>query len=436
MKRIPTFSGRVLAASVVALALAVSPVAAQLQSASSAGLGTANNYLAQARGFAALSLDPATLGLPGGPGFSLAVLPIGLQGGLAPVTLTDLKDYQGKTIPDATKNRWLNEIQASGGQHVLAGAQITGLSLTAGHFGLQVSTMGHARASLTEPVAQLLLFGNAGRTGAPSDFSLRGSSLDAWAVTTVGAGVGIPLHVRIGPWAHQSFAVGATLKYSVGNVLLMGREEGGTVSSDPLQVDVQFPVIQTDTTGKHLNNGTGIGLDLGAAWQAGPWTAGLAIRNVFNTFQWSASKLFFRPGQALFNQTTKTTDFAAVRAQDTAAAAPLLSEVANQKFNPVLAVSASYDVSSMVTVMGEIDNRFGNGIDVGPKSHVGAGVEVHPLSVLYLRGGLAKITGGGQFAAGATLALGPLDLSGAYLRQTGSAVDGDLAQFTLSFGGH
>ncbi len=436
MKNSHGSSGWALLASLAALAFYATPATAQLQSASSAGLGTADNYTALARGFAALGLNPAALALPTSPGFSLAVIPVRVRSGIDPVTLGDLKDFEGRQIPDATKNDWLGRISASGGEHALAGAQVSALSLTVGHFGLQASTIAHARANITEPIAELLLFGNAGRTGSPADFALTGSSLDAWAVTTVGASFGLPLGARIGGYENQSFAVGATLKYSVGNALLMGREQGGTVTSDPIAVNIQFPVIQTDTAGSELNNGSGVGLDVGAAWEGGPWSVGLAVRNLFNTFKWDQSKLFFRPGQAIFNASTKDANMDAVPAESTPAADALLSDVGKLKFNPILVAAAAYDVSSIVTVMGEWRSRFGDGMEVGPKFHLGAGVEVRPAPIVHLRAGLAGITNGFQAAGGASLVLGPVNLSGAYLRQSGNAGDANFGQFTLSFGGH
>lgn len=435
MRQTPGSAGRLLLASVAMLTFGVTPALGQLQSAGSAHLGTANNYTARARGFAALGLNPAALGLESSPGFSLALLPVRVQAGFGPITLADVKDYEGQQIPDATKNEWLSRISADGGQHVLAGARATALSMTIGHFGLQASTIGSARAHFTEPVAELLLFGNAGRTGNPENFSLTGSSMDAWAVTTVGVSVGIPLPTLIGSFVDQSFSIGATLKYEVGNVLMMGRERGGSVSSDPLEVDVMFPVVQTDTAGKSFNNGTGVGLDVGAAWEGGPWSMSFALRNLFNTFKWDQSKLFFRPGEAVFNTSDKTTNFDAVRAEGAPGAATLLSEVADQKFNPTVVAAAAYDLSATTTVVGEIRNRFGDGLDIGPKTHVGVGIEFRPVSLLYLRAGAAKVTAGTQLAAGASLVLGPVNLSGAYLNQSGGVGDASFGQFTLSFGG-
>lgn len=428
-------SGWALPALAAALVFCAVPATAQLQSASSAGLGTADNYTALARGFAALGLNPAALGLPESPGFSLALIPVSVQAGVDPVTLGDLKDFEGRQIPDATKNDWLDRIGASGSEEVLAGARASALSLTVGNFGLQASTIAHARASISEPVAELLLFGNAGRTGSPADLTLTGSTMDAWAVTTVGASFGLRLGARIGTYENQSFAVGATLKYSVGNALLLGRERGGSVTSDPVAVSVQFPVVQTDTAGKKWSNGSGVGLDVGAAWEGGPWSVGLAVHNLFNTFEWDRSKLFFRPGEAIFNASTKDANVGAVPAEGTPAADALLSEVGHQKFDPILVAAAAYDISPMVTVMGEWRNRFGDGMEVVPKLHLGAGVEVRPAPLLKLRAGLAGITDGFQVAGGGSLVLGPVNLSGAYLRQSGNAGDASFGQLTLSFVG-
>ncbi len=425
---------RLLLGPAVALAVSASSAGAQIQGASSAGLATANNYTARARGFAALGLDPAALGLDDSPAYSVAILPVGVQAGLDPVSLGDLKDFEGRTIPEATKNLWLARIRSSGGQSVVAGARLTGISLAVGHFGFEASTLGRVRARLTEPAAELLLFGNAGRTGSPADLSLAGSSVQAWAVTTLGVSAGLPLDVRIGRFSDQSFAVGATMTYYIGNALFLGRENDGSVSSDPLEVDVQFPMLQTDTAFSRFNNGSGVGLDVGAAWVGGPWEAALAVRNLVNTFRWDLGGLFFRPGLVRFNQSSKLTDIDAVKARGTPAASELLAEAANQRFDPTLVAAVAYRAYRRVTVMGEVRRHLGNGMNVEPGSHVGIGIEARPLRVVVLRAGVAKITGGAQVGTGAAVAVGPASVSGAYLYQSGDPGHVSAAQLTISFG--
>ncbi len=52
----------------LAVLLWTQPTSGQLPGASPATLGTANNYTVLARGFAAVGLNPAGLGMPGNPG--------------------------------------------------------------------------------------------------------------------------------------------------------------------------------------------------------------------------------------------------------------------------------------------------------------------------------------------------------------------------------
>ena len=67
-------SKRAVAALILSLALGAASfpggASGQLPSPSTAVLGTANNYTALARGFTAIALNPAGLGMPGNPGFS------------------------------------------------------------------------------------------------------------------------------------------------------------------------------------------------------------------------------------------------------------------------------------------------------------------------------------------------------------------------------
>ena len=61
---------------------------------------------------------------------------------------------------------------------------------------------------------------------------------------------------------------------------------------------------------------------------------------------------------------------------------------------------------------------------------LGLGIEYRPIDFLHLRGGLAVVTGGMQFAGGVSFILGPVNLAGAIASQPG----GVIAQVGLSFG--
>ena len=94
---------RSLLTAVCVLALA-RQAAAQLPSASAASLGMGDNYTALARGFAAVSWNPANLGLANNPDFSLTFLGARGTGDLGPVSMKDVSAYGGQILPDAVRD--------------------------------------------------------------------------------------------------------------------------------------------------------------------------------------------------------------------------------------------------------------------------------------------------------------------------------------------
>jgi hypothetical protein len=409
------------------------PAAGQLPGASSATLATANNYMALARGFTAVGLNPAGLGMPGTPGFSLALAPIRGTQTLDPITLSEVADFEGRLIPQSVKEDWLRQIASAGRETGGGELDLTLVSFNVRNVGFQFSTIGSANAALNGAAAELLLFGNAGLTGSPRDLDLQGSRMDGFIVSTFGVAVGIPLELQLGSLPDQSFALGATLKYSVGNALALGVDAGSLVQSDPILVDLEFPVLHSDTEDMEINQGSGVGLDLGVAWEGGPWSAGLAIQNLFHTFEWDLDAMVYRPGEALFNEDVHDSDFDERPASGAPSA--LKDEVAELKFKPVVGVGASFDALEDLTVTGEVRRRLGEGMATGPQTHVGVGVEYRPAPVIPLRAGVAAITGGFQVGGGLELALGPVHLGFAGAIRRGDGGDGALGMFSLSFGG-
>ncbi len=400
---------------------------AQLAHASARTLGLGGNATATASRLEAISVNPAGLGMPGA-GFSLAVLPMTFRSALGPVSLKDINEVAGEVISPSVREAWLAEVFSSGGETGSAGGEITELAFTAGHFGFQMTTLLGADANLAPEVMEAVLFGNAGRTGTPADLSFSGSSANAFAVTTLGAGYGFPIKTAKG-----SMALGATLKYSIGHALAVGREKGGSLQSDPIKVDVEFPSLVSGGDDYNAGNGgSGVGLDVGFQMQQDKLHLGAAVQNVFNTFAWDDANLEFRPGTALLEQGDNTTDFDAK--PYASAPADLKAVVDDMKFDPALAVGAAYDVKPDFTLSADLRTRFGDGMSLTPKTQVGAGAEYRGIGPLHLRGGLAAVTGGFQLGGGASLILGPVNLSFAAAMLSGDT-EGSVGQFTLSFGG-
>ncbi|MCH7564823.1 MAG: conjugal transfer protein TraF [Gemmatimonadetes bacterium] len=402
------------------------PLPAQLANASATTIGLAGNHTATARGFAAISVNPAGLAMPGS-GFSLSLLPIQVRSGIDPINFSDLKDVEGTVISAATKEEWLSRVNTEGRQSGTFGVDVSELALTVGRLGLQLSTIVSATMNLAPDIVEAVLFGNAGRTGSPTDLSFSGSTLEGFAVTTAGLSLGVPINSATG-----GMAIGATVKWSVGHGVAVARDQGGSFVSDPTRVTVNFPIVHTDEDDPEFNNGSGVGLDVGFMMTRDRMSFGVSVQNVFNTFAWKEETLRYRPGTADIQQGSSETDFE--KQSYSAAPAALKATIEEMTFDPTVAVGGAYDVSEDFTVSADVRSRLGDGLALVPRFHLGAGAEYRGLRVLHLRGGAAIITDGFQLGGGASLVLGPVNFSAAVAVQTGDLEDTTFAQFVLSFG--
>lgn len=382
--------------------------------------GMGGNHTSLARGFSAVFWNPAGLGMPDNPGWSFTVLPVMGSSGLSPLGLSDIAAYDGRRIPHDTRVRWLDRIRAQGGEAGVVEADITYLAVSVGRVAVSASSSVRGRMNIGPDVAEVLLFGNAGLTGEPRDFVLDGSHVDVAATTTFAASYGVPLRVRIGALPDQWFAVGATIKYTVGNFLLTGQEQGSQLGADPLEVHVRFPMIHTagpdddEDFGvrQHLNNGAGYGLDVAASWRASIFSAGVAIRNLVHTFGWDRASLRYRPGEATWTADTSYAHFE--EAPFPEAPAALLSRIDGlHGFAPELAASGAAVVLPFLTVTGEIRHALEDNLATGARSHLGVGGELTILPYLPLRAGLALVSGGYELSGGLGLRVGVAQLAAA-----------------------
>ncbi|MGD2120720.1 MAG: hypothetical protein PVJ76_03205, partial [Gemmatimonadota bacterium] len=262
---------------------------------------------------------------------------------------------------------------------------------------------------------------------------LQGSGLNGYAVTTLGISAGFPLSRRWVPGVEQGLSIGATLKQSWGHALAFAEDAGTLAQSDPLGIEVDFPVIHPSSDGSAWNKGSGLGLDMGVAWKRGPWSAAGVVKNLFNTFEWDLDELVYRPGEAVFDEDTNDSDFDERPASE--APSGLRSEVEDLDFKPAIILAGAYQARDDLTIMGELNQRLGDGLETGPKSHLGIGLQYLPTPAVPLRAGVAVITDGFQLGGGLGLILGPVHLGFGALYQTDDVGDGLAATFGLSFGG-
>ena len=418
---------------VATLGFLVAPVTAQLPQASATALGLGFNTTASARGFAALANNPAGLSMDDGPGFSLAVAAVAVETGLGPITLRDLVDYEGQLVPDAVKSEWIQRVAESGSQAGTIGAGATPVAFSIGSLGFQLSAQVGGEVNLGPDAVELLLFGNAGRTGSAGDYDLEGSSLDAFVLSTAAVGYGF----QVSPQLH----LGVTGKYTIGSGLVVGRDAGSVLQSDPLLAQIEFPVLFTDFEDEFgnerdgaFNNGSGLGLDVGAIWVGPSLTVGATIQNLISTFEWDLAGFSYTPGQAVFDGEDGESNFDEFPAD--AAPQVLLTAAEELTLKPAFAVGVQLEATSLLRVTADLRKRTSGGLSVGPDFHLGAGAELRALPFLPVRAHLAKVSEGVQVGGGASLVLGPVNLSGGIALRTGDVGDATLGMVTLSFGGN
>jgi hypothetical protein len=411
---------------------------AQLVSASAASLALGDNYTVLARGFNAVNWNPAGLGMPDNPFMSFGFAGRGTAG-TDPISLSDLSKYSGVTVPNAVLASWLSRVQAQGGQKVDAeGAGSFALSI--GSFAFQLSTNAYERGKLSPDAVEVLLYGNAGQSGTPRTMSLKGSRTEAAVTTTAAASFGQGIDLGVGPLT-QHFSFGATVKYIVGNALLLGEDAGSQLDANPLALNVQFPIIQSDTSLNGMpQRGRGVGLDVGAAWEFGPFAAGATIQNLINTFKWDVNQMYFRPGGAIFNTSgPRQTNFDAIAMSAVpdslrARATALGVEVEAMRFSPSLNVGASMKVLPFLTAMADVRQNLGDGMRLAERTHVGAGAELRLIPFLPLRAGLSLISGGYVASAGAGLEVAFFHLNAAVAARKTEYGSFPSGAVTVSFG--
>lgn len=401
------------AAALAFLAMGAAGLHAQIPSTSPIALGMADNFTALARGVNAPAWNPAGLGMPDNPAFSLVFLPVRARALVSPIGPSDLAMYDGERIPANTKEEWLQKIIDNGGESGTFAVDTREIAISISHLAFSLSTSVRGRVNMSPTFAELFLFGNAGRTGNAEDFTFGGTELDLAATSTAALSLGLPFNLSLGPLPDQHFAVGATVKYTVGHYFITSAGNSGSLSTSPLGIDLMFPFAVADTTGDFPDHGNGVGVDVGAAWNSGIFSAGAMIQNLINTFEWNIEDAVYYSGNVVWTADTAYTEFEE-GAPFEQAPDEIRKHVEEQfQFDPVLRAGAAIQLLPFLTLTGDIRHRLGESLQVGTRNHVGVGARLTIIPFLPLRAGLATISGGYLVAGGASLNLGPIDLNAA-----------------------
>ena len=389
-----------------------SALGAQQANPSVAAFGMSNNYTAAAVGFETIGWNSALLAMPGQPKFSLGGLIFGSSAGIGPIGASDFADYSGKTIPTGVRQGWITQVRAEGTQTGTVDGGATLLALSWGNFAAQFSVAGGATMDMNGDALEMILLGNAdavaaNRTLNPSG-GLNGSGFATTAVSWSKA-----LGWKPTGKAGESFAIGLTGKWVLGGGHVTARDNGSSVTADNLSL--RFPVVY----GAGIDAGSGLGLDLSAAWRAGNTTLGLTVMNALNTFAWDASGFTCLNVTADITAAATNTNTGEVPCT-TAAIKPTVSSIEALAFKPAIRAGFAWDAKKNWAFTGDVQAQMGTegeAILIGPKTSVGVGAEFRGIRFLPLRGGASVITGGTQFAAGAGLRIWGYELGvGAQMR--------------------
>lgn len=431
-RRQPARRGVAIAVAAFALAAASTTAGAQLPNTSPAAAGMGGNYTAAARGFEAISWNPALLGLPGRSGFSLGLMPIDLTSGLDPIDLKTLKQYEGQYVPADVRRQWLADIAANGGQEGRMGGGVTPIALTIGNFGLQYSVAAFGRMNLNEDVAEAILFGNSGNSGQLSELEFTGSTIDGGVLSTAAASYAMSLPNMFLPVGNVS--VGVTAKYITGHAMVRGQDAGSGVDSNAVRII--FPTIMNakvdpacaEECERQTSIGSGMGLDVGGAWRGGRLTVGLVVQNLINTFKWDTEKLAYNQSRFIFNADSSSSE--SVEGPYSDAPQALRDEVEGQKFTPMIGAGVAFRLTNAFTIVADARGAAGDGIRLTDKTQFGVGAEYRLLGILPIRAGVSQASDGMRASAGLGIALGAYEIGVATsLRRRGQ---GDETGFALS----
>lgn len=410
-----------------ALALVAVPtlLSAQLPVSSARATGMANAYGAAARGYEAIAWNPALLGLPDRPGFSLNLFQVGAEAGNNSFGLKDFQRYGDTVLTKADKDTLLLKIRDCPPGKTVAtctstrplsmrvGLGGTALAMTFGSFGLSVSGAGAVDASLSSDFVELALYGNVTRSGNGQRYLGKGTAANGWAGGTVAVAYGRALPTPVG-----HLAVGATLKFTQGVAVFRAEDLGTSLQTSPnFDAVLGAHALMTKDPSKNYSNGSGVGLDVGGAYELSPGLRfGLSIENLVGTMSWKDANLVYyrrlytltQNGDQFSDSTIAQDDSVPYNASVPAQKALHDSLFAHSGFPTRVRASVRLH-TGMLTLLGGADLRVKEGMVSSDGQQFSAGAELLPLGILALRAGFAtNFEGGTTLAGGTGLKLGPL----------------------------
>lgn len=253
----------------LALTLTTPPLQAQTAPTPRA-LGMGGAFITFARGQESLWLNPANLGLPETPRWSVAFPQGAVTGRLLGSPFGNLSDIiRANELSTRRRDQIFDNIPDSGVEGEID-LRLPLLAAQFGSFGFGVSYSLIGDQSLAKDVVELLWYG---REAGRADYAAAGTDGSYATFWEVAAAYGRP----VGP-----ISIGVTGRYI----------RGGTITNGGM-LDPELDLVGRDLVlqyvGAVARGGNGYGIDVGVAWQPSPSvTLGGTIANVLGAMSWSS----------------------------------------------------------------------------------------------------------------------------------------------------
>jgi len=422
-------------------------LAAQSGQSSARAVGMGGSLTAAAVGYEAIAWNPALLGMPGYPAFSINILQAGLTSRsnvLGPSELWSYYTSDSLTLED--KNAILDKVRATSDSTFLVGAlaDVMLIGVTVGNFGVALSgTAADGSIAVSDDAVELMLIGNTERRAPGEQYLGSGTQGSEISAATLAFSWGQGFSVPVG-----HLAVGVTAKLRRGIFAARGENLDSYVQNAPnfeARAGAQVLYFDPDSAlnnGFGLgwgNNGSGFGLDLGAAYDfASGIRIAAAVQDLFSTMSWKDENLRYVRQEYLLQQSADGSTYVdstisdVDQPYDSADATQLAlrdSLFGGNPFATKLRLGAQL-TAGPVLLAGDAQFELSDGIVPGANQRLSVGAEL-PLSVVRVRGGLATAFDGGfTLSGGLGFKLGPVRLDVAAATTPG----GDRKGFTVATG--
>jgi len=384
-------------------------LAAQLPRTTARALGMMHSQTAAARGYEAIAWNPALLGMPGRPGFSLSLPQAALGTWSNAFSAGDVLKYEGDTLTTADKDTILAKIPLDRRLQLGGAADVMAVALTIGNFGISVGGVGDARVDVSRDFAELLLFGNiTRRTPSAPPYDADRSAVAGWGGATVALAYGRPIGV---PTGH--LAVGATLKLTQGIAVAGVQDLGSFLRVTPFEAEGRVHALYVDPD-SGIGNGLGFGADLGVAYELlSGVRLGLTIENVLSVMSWNEDALLYQRREYRLEQDGDTYADSVISevqegpydATDPLQLALRDSVIGRATFPTRVRVGAQLALGP-VLLAGDAMVQLKRGLAGGDATRVSVAAEL-PLKVVAVRGGVATDFSGLSFGGGLGFRGGP-----------------------------